>query len=47
MVGWNVYLNGKLIDTVFYDEFADANYVYDTLVMHDGYHPNITVKRQK
>lgn len=42
---WDVYLNGKLIDSVPYDKDCDAEYVYNSLVNHDGYHPNIKVCR--
>lgn len=42
---WNVYLNGKLIDTVFYDKDCDADYVRRGLIEHDGYNPAITVRK--
>jgi hypothetical protein len=42
---WNVYLNGKKIDTVFYTSDCDAEYVRKSLIDHDGYDPNITVRR--
>lgn len=42
---WNVYLNGKKIDTVFFDSYCDADYVKRALVDHDGYHPGIKVRR--
>jgi hypothetical protein len=45
MQGWNVYLHSKCIDTVFYDSDCDADYVQRGLVVHDGYHPAITVRR--
>lgn len=44
MKAWNVYLNGKLIDTVFFDRDCDKDYVLDSLINHDGYHPNIKIK---
>lgn len=44
-IGWNVYLHGKLIDTVFFDADCDKDYVYKALVNHDGYDPAIKVKR--
>lgn len=44
MNAWNVYLNGRLIDTVFFDKTCDEHWVYDSLVNHDGYNPNIIVK---
>ena len=52
-VAWNVYLNGKLIDTVFFSSNCDGGAkitqedVYDSLVNHDGYNPNIVVKRAR
>ena len=42
--GWDVYLNGKLIDTVFFDVDCDKDYVYRALVEHDGYPPGIEVR---
>jgi hypothetical protein len=44
---WNVYLNGKLIDTVFYSAGAKvtADEVKRSLVNHDGYDPGIVVRR--
>ena len=44
MNAWNVYLNGRLIDTVFYDKTCDTEYVRESLINHDGYNPNIIVK---
>lgn len=44
---WDVYLNGKLIDTVFYDRNCDADYVRRGLIEHDGHSPDITVKGGK
>ncbi len=45
MKAWNVFLNGKNIDTVFYSPDCGAEYVRTTLINHDGYHPQIVVKR--
>ena len=42
---WNVYLSGKLIDTVFYDADCDADYVKQSLVDYDGYDTAIRVRR--
>jgi hypothetical protein len=42
---WNVYLDGKLIDTVFYDKDCDADYVKRGLINHDGYDSSITVRK--
>lgn len=44
---YNVYLNGKLIDTVFYDKSFTAEEVRDSLISHDGYNPHIRVVRSK
>lgn len=43
---WNVYLRGKLIDTVFYDADCSADYVRRGLIGHDGYNPDIVVRRR-
>jgi hypothetical protein len=45
---FNVYLRGKLIDTVFYPPNAsvDCEEVRRSLVNHDGYHPAIVVRRR-
>ena len=45
MQAWNVYLNGKCIDTVFYQSSCDADYVRSGLIGHDGYDSAITVRR--
>jgi hypothetical protein len=42
---WNVYLRGKLIDTVFFDHDMKAWDVERALIHHDGYPSNIAVKR--
>ena len=49
---FNVYLNGKHLDTVFYNmkswkrkDLEDKEDVRRALINHDGYHPNITVRR--
>jgi hypothetical protein len=45
MQEWNVYLGGDLIDTVWYNDQFDSEYVYMTLVEHDGYHTDIVVEK--
>lgn len=45
-LGWNVYLNGKWIDTVFYSE-TDPEEVKRSLVNHDGFDPGIVVKKER
>lgn len=53
MKAWDVYLNGRLIDTVFYNDKCDggakivAADVKQSLVDHDGYSPNIVVRKAK
>lgn len=44
-MAWDVILNGKVIDTVFYTKDCDAEYVRRSLINHDGYDPRITVRR--
>lgn len=46
MQAWNVYLNGKLMDTVFYDPDCKKDYVLNGLINHDGYDPAITIKKK-
>jgi len=43
-IAWNVYLNSKLINTVFFTSDCDADYVYRALVSHDGYDSRIVVR---
>lgn len=47
MNAWDVYLNGKKIDTVFYMPDCDAEYVRTSLINHDGYDARITVVKAK
>ena len=42
---WNVYLNGKLIDTVFCNHGDSAADVRRSLINHDGYDASITIRR--
>lgn len=44
MKAWNVYLDGELIDIVFYNDDFDVEEVKQSLINHDGYDPSITVK---
>lgn len=46
MQAWDVYLNGKLIDTVFATGY-DAEEMRRSLINHDGYDPAITVHRSR
>lgn len=45
MIFWDVYLNGRLIDSAPYVESCDAEYVRDSLINHDGYDSRIVVRR--
>lgn len=45
MIGWNVYLDGKWIEKVFYTADCDKDYVVNSLIKHDGYPSNITVRK--
>lgn len=47
MQAYNIYLGDRLIDTVFFQNGIDENYVKDALVNHDGCHPLIVVKAVK
>jgi hypothetical protein len=46
---FNVYLNGKLTDTVYYSASTnvDADEVKQSLINHDGYDSRITVRLSK
>lgn len=43
MKAWDVYRNGRLIDTVYYTANCSASYVKKTLIDHDGYNSGIVV----
>lgn len=45
MKAWTVYLDGKEIDIVWFDNDCDEDYVLRALIDHDGYDPRITVSR--
>ncbi len=44
MQAFNVYLNGKWIDTVFAQGYT-TDEMRQSLINHDGYNPGITVRR--
>jgi hypothetical protein len=44
---WNVYLNSRLIDTVFTTNNTDLEECKTSLINHDGYNPSIVVKLVK
>lgn len=43
---WKIILQGKHIDTVFYNIGFDAEYVRQSLIDHDGYNPAIKVIKE-
>lgn len=45
-IAWDVFLNGKLIDTV-WDQEKDPEEVRRSLINHDGYDNRIKVKKSK
>ena len=45
--GWNVYLRGKLIGTVYHETGYTADEVRRYLIKHDEYDPDIKVRRGK
>jgi len=47
MTAWAVFLNGKQIDTVFYLPEITAQEVREGLINHDGYDPQIVVRKEK
>ena len=44
MAAYDVFLNGRRIDTVFFHKGTSVADVWDKLVMHDMYDPDITVE---
>ncbi len=46
MSSFDVTLNGKWMDTVFYDSDISAEEVKKSLIEHDGYNPGIVVRRR-
>lgn len=47
MTAWNVYLNGRKIDTMFYSGKVDAEEVRRSLINHDGYDARIVVRKDR
>lgn len=45
--GWDVILDGKVIDTVFYQPSCDADYVRRSLIDHDGLDSRIEVRKSR
>ena len=46
MKAYNVYLNGKWINRVFWEDNSNQDEVKKSLIEHDGYNPNITVRQK-
>lgn len=44
MKEWNIYLGNDLIDTVFFSDNCDHDYIKDSLINHDGYDSRIELK---
>ncbi len=44
---WAVYLNGKYLDSVYFDVDCCRDYVKLALVNHEGYNPAIEVEAHK
>ena len=44
---FNVFLAKKLIDTVYFSDSCNAEYVKDSLIGHDCYDPRVTVREVK
>ena len=44
MRSWNVFLGARLIDTVYFQNICDEEYVRTSLIEHDGYDPRIVVE---
>lgn len=44
---WNIYLRGRLIDSVYFLISCDHDYVKNSLINHDFYHPNIVLNLSK
>lgn len=45
--GWDVVIDGEVIDTVFFDSDMSAKEIHRSLVNHDGYDPTIQVRPRK
>jgi hypothetical protein len=41
---WDVWRNGRLVDTVFFNLDCDLHYVRQSLINHDGYPVDIIVR---
>jgi hypothetical protein len=43
--GWNIYLNGKLMDRVWFDSDMGYDEVKRALIDHDGLNPSIQIRK--
>lgn len=43
-IAWDVYLKGKLVTTVFFDNDMRGDEVKQSLINHDGYSPEIILR---
>jgi hypothetical protein len=46
MKAYSVYLNGKYIDRVFFDDDIKKEDVRKSLINHDGYSPDINLRQK-
>jgi len=46
-IGWEVFLNGKYYDTVFFEADMDEDTVKKSLINHDNYDPRIRIYKEK
>jgi len=44
---WDVFHNGRKIDSVPYSADCDKEYVRRSLIEHDGYNPDILVRKAR
>jgi len=45
MQAWNVFLDGNLIDTVWFQDDLNQDWILDALINHDHYDPDINVAK--
>jgi hypothetical protein len=41
MIAWSIYLGSNWLDCVYFNDDCDRDYVYRSLVDHDGFSPEI------
>ena len=47
MTGWNVYLNGKWVNKVFFVETETKEQILKSLINHDGFDSSIAIKKER